>query len=148
MVVPGTTYLSDGLETRMPPISFTRISHTQNERLKYVHTVTVQTLESYTDTVSTYHIAGKFWRGIKFGGLAVHAYKYQIKVRQYFLHAYIRMVIPYRTTKFNSANIFAQADSRQSAKFNFHQIFRLYGIHVEHTVYVLYRALVIHSSAF
>ena len=69
----------------------------------------------------------KIWRGIKFGGLVVRAYNRQIKVRQYFLHAYIRMAIPYRTAKFKSANIFARADSMRSAKFNSRQIFRLYG---------------------
>ena len=69
----------------------------------------------------------KIWRGIKFDGLAVRAYNRQIKIRQYFLHAYIRMAILYRAAKFKSANIFARADSRQSAKFNSRQIFRLYG---------------------
>ena len=47
----------------------------------------------------------KIWRGIKVGGLAVRAYNRQIKARQYFLHAYIRMAILYRTAKFKSANI-------------------------------------------
>ena len=49
----------------------------------------------------------KFWRGIKFGDLAVCLCNCQIKIRQYFLLGYIRMVIPYRTAKFKSANIFA-----------------------------------------
>ena len=80
----------------------------------------------YTCTTITY--SQKIWRGIKFGGLAVRAYKRQIKVRQYFLHAYIRIAIPYRTAKFKSANIFARADSRRFAKFNSLQIFRLYSI--------------------
>ena len=48
----------------------------------------------------------KIWQGIKFGGLAVSACDRQIKIRQYFILAYIRMAIPYRTAKFKSANIF------------------------------------------
>ena len=49
----------------------------------------------------------KIWRGIKFGILAVYLCDRQIKIRQYFILAYniIGMVIPYRTTKFKSANI-------------------------------------------
>ena len=35
----------------------------------------------------------KSWRGIKFGGLAVYLCNCQIKIRQYFLLTYIRMVI-------------------------------------------------------
>ena len=45
----------------------------------------------------------KIWR---VGGLY---YNCQIKIRQNFLLAYIHMVIPYRTTKFKSANILAIA---------------------------------------
>ena len=49
----------------------------------------------------------------------MYTYNRQIKVYQNFLRAYnyIRMAILYRTTKFKSANIFARADSRRSAKF-------------------------------
>ena len=50
-----------------------------------------------------YRIAGKF------GGLAVCLCNRQIKIRQNFLLAYIRMVIPYRTAKSKFANIFVHA---------------------------------------
>ena len=47
----------------------------------------------------------------------------------YFLLEYvIHMVIPYRTTKFKSANIFSMAILGPSAKFNSCQYFRLYGM--------------------
>ena len=47
----------------------------------------------------------KIWRGIKYGGLVVYLCNCQIKICQYFLLAYIiRMVIPYRTTKFKDTN--------------------------------------------
>ena len=75
---------------------------------------------------SVYRIAGKFggelnWR---FGGLY---YNRQIKIRQNFLLAYIRMAIPYRTAKFKYANILAIAILGSTAKFNARQYFRLYG---------------------
>ena len=40
----------------------------------------------------------------------------------------MHMVIPYRTTKFKSANIFSMAILGPSAKFNSCQYFRLYGM--------------------
>ena len=58
----------------------------------------------------------KIWRGIKFGGLAVYYYNRQIKIRQNFLLAYIRMAIPYRTAKFKSANILSIAILGSTAK--------------------------------
>ena len=69
----------------------------------------------------------KIWWGIKFGGLAVYYYNRQIKFRQIFLLAYIRMAIPYRTAKFKSANILSIAILGSTAKFNARQYFRLYG---------------------
>ena len=51
----------------------------------------------------------------------------QIKMRQYFILAYIHVAIPYRTAKFKSANIFAIAIWGPTAKFNSRQYFRLYG---------------------
>ena len=50
---------------------------------------------------------------MKFGGLAVHAYNYQITIHKYISYTYIRMTIPYWTAKFKPANIFAHADSMQ-----------------------------------
>ena len=69
-------------------------------------------------------------RGIKFGGLAVYLYNRQIRIRQYFILAYIRMVIPYRTAKFKSASIFAMVIWRSTAnlKFNSRQYFHLHGM--------------------
>ena len=56
----------------------------------------------------TFHVAlhcilysRKIWQVIKFGGLAVYLCNRQIKIRQYFLLAYIRIEIPYRTAKLN-----------------------------------------------
>ena len=72
----------------------------------------------------------KIWLGIKFGGLAVYLCNRQIKMRQYFILAYIHVAIPYRTAKFKSANIFAIAIWGPTAKFNSRQYFRLYGMHV------------------
>ena len=69
----------------------------------------------------------KIWRGIKiwrFGGLY---YYRQIKIRQNFLLAYIRMAILYRIAKFKSANILAIAILGSTTKFNARQYFRLYG---------------------
>ena len=51
----------------------------------------------------------KFWRGIKFGGLADRLSNRQIKIRQNFLLAYIHMAILCRTAKFKSANTFEMA---------------------------------------
>ena len=48
----------------------------------------------------------KIWRGIKFGSLAVYLNNRQIKIRQNFLLAYIRVAIPYQTAKLKSANTF------------------------------------------
>ena len=63
-----------------------------------------------------YRIAGKF------GGL--YYYNHQIKICQNFLLTYIRMVIPYWTTKFNPPIFFLGS----TAKFNSRQYFRLYSI--------------------
>ena len=73
-------------------------------------------------TTCTYRIAGKF------GGLAVYLNNRQIKIRQNFLLAYIRVAIPYRTAKLNSTNTFAMAIWDPTAKFNSRQYFQLYGI--------------------
>ena len=70
----------------------------------------------------------KIWRGIKFEGLVVPPYNHQIKIRQIFFCAYVRMAIPYRTAKLKSANIFVMSVWDQTAKFNSCQYFRLYGI--------------------
>ena len=70
----------------------------------------------------------KIWRRIKFGGLAVYLNNRQIKIRQNFLLAYIRVAIPYRTAKLNSTNTFAMAIWDPTAKFNSRQYFQLYGI--------------------
>ena len=69
-----------------------------------------------------YNYSQKFWQ---FGGLY---YNRQIKIRQNFLLAYIRMAIPYRTAKFKSANILAIAILGSTTKFNSRQYFRLYSI--------------------
>ena len=53
-----------------------------------------------------YHIARKFDRELKFGGLVVCLCNREIEIRQYFLLAYICMAIPYQTAKFKSTNIF------------------------------------------
>ena len=39
----------------------------------------------------------KFWQGIKFDSLVVYFCNCRIKICQYFILAYIRLVIPYRT---------------------------------------------------
>jgi hypothetical protein len=52
-------------------------------------------------------------------------YNHQIKTSYSHIHC-IRMAIPYRTAKFKSANIRAILGS--TAKFNYRQYFRLYGI--------------------
>ena len=72
-------------------------------------------------TEKAYRIAGKF------GGLAVYLNNRQIKIRQHFLLAYIRMAIPYQTAKLKSANTFAMAIWDPTAKFNSRQYFQLYG---------------------
>ena len=70
----------------------------------------------------------RIWQVIKFGGLAVYLCNCQIKIRQYFILAYIHMAIPYRTAKFKPTNMFAMAIWDPTAKFNSRQYFRLYGI--------------------
>ena len=75
--------------------------------------------------VMYYCRAGKFGGELKFGSLAVCLCNRQIKICQYFLLAYIHIVIPYRTT---TANIFAMAILGPTAKFNSCQNFRLYSI--------------------
>ena len=77
----------------------------------------------------------KIWR---FGGL-YYMYNRQIKIRQNFLLAYIRMAIPYRTAKFKSANILPIAILGSTAKFNSRQYFRLYGIHISPGIYYNYQ---------
>ena len=58
----------------------------------------------------------KIWR---FGSLS---HNRQIKLRQYFVLAYIiRMAIPYQTTKFKFADIFAMVIWGPTVKFNSHQ---------------------------
>ena len=65
----------------------------------------------------------KNWRGIKFGSLVVCLYNRQIKIRQYFLLAYIRMAIPYRTAKFKSAKYFCNGDFGPNRQIWFPPIF-------------------------
>ena len=69
------------------------------------------------------------WQGIKFGGLAVYITTAKLKFTK-ISYSYIHMAIPYRTAKFKSANIFIHVIViwGSSAKFNFRQYFRLYGI--------------------
>ena len=74
------------------------------------------------DLHNTIPYSRKIWR---FGSLY---YNHQIKIRQNFLLAYIRMAIPYQTAKFKSANILAIAILGSTAKFNSRQYFRLYSI--------------------
>ena len=69
----------------------------------------------------------RIWWAIKFGGLVV-CYNRQIKIRQNFLLAYIRMVIPYRTAKFKSTNILTIAILGSTAKFNSRHYLWLYNI--------------------
>ena len=64
----------------------------------------------------------KIWQ---FGSLY---YNCQIKIRQNFLLACIRMAILYQTAKFKFANILAIAILGSTAKFNSRQYFRLYSI--------------------
>ena len=72
----------------------------------------------------------KIWRGIKIWQFGSLYYNRQIKIRQNFLLAYnMCMAIPYRTTKFKSANILKIAILGSTTKFNSRQYFRLYGIH-------------------
>ena len=78
----------------------------------------------------------KYWRSIKFGGLAVgeatvkfnpsnlsaiYVYTY------YFTRARARILYVGTTAKFKSANIFISAARDQTAKFKDRQYFRLYG---------------------
>ena len=65
------------------------------------------------------------WKIWQFGGLY---YNRQIKIRKNFLLAYIHMAIPYRTTKFKSANILGIAILGSTAKLNSRQYFWLYSI--------------------
>ena len=84
-------------------------------------------LDLLLDVYTLIPYSRKIWRGIKFGSLAVYYYNRQIKIRQNFLLAHIRMAIPYRTAKFKSANILSIAILGSTAKFNARQYFRLYG---------------------
>ena len=64
-------------------------------------------------------MAGKFWQGIKFGGLAVY-----LSNRQFFLLTYnIRMAIPYLTAKFKSTYTFGMVIWDPTAKLNSRQYF-------------------------
>ena len=94
--------------------------------LSYERTALDDTTESSNSACIPY--SRKIWRGIKFGVLAIYSSNCQIKICQNFLFAYIHMVIPYRTTKFKSANMFAMAIWDPTTKFNSRQYFRLYGI--------------------
>ena len=76
----------------------------------------------------------KIWQGIKFGSLAVNR---QIKIHQNFLLAYIHAAIPYRTTKFKSASIFAIMILGSTTKFNSCQYFQLYSIYMYRVLYNL-----------
>ena len=90
----------------------------------------IMTINSYPSLCRKYmHIlySRKIWRGIKFGSFGSQYYNCQIKIRQIFLLAYIRMVIPYRTAKFKSANVLAIAILATTAKLNSCQYFWLYG---------------------
>ena len=60
----------------------------------------------------------KIWQGIKFGGLVLHLCDHHIKIRQYFMLAYIRMVILTETPTLKSTNIFSMAILGSIAKFN------------------------------
>ena len=70
-----------------------------------------------------YRIAGKF------GGFAVCLCNHQIKINQNFLLTYniYTLVIPYRTAKLKSTNIFTMAIWAPTVKFNSRQYIRLYG---------------------
>ena len=98
---------------------------------KSINVVTNTHNNNYYTHYSLEHIpySRKIWRGIKFGGLAVlHVYyNRQIKIRQIFLLAYIRMAIPYRTAKFKSANTLIIAILGSTTNFNSRQYFWLYG---------------------
>ena len=76
-----------------------------------------------------YCIAGKFGGELNFGGLAVWSTTTKLKSANIsYSHNYVRMVIPYQTSKFKSTNIFAIAILGPTAKFNSCQYFQLYGI--------------------
>ena len=47
-----------------------------------------------------------------------------------YMYIHVHMTIPYRTVKFNSANIFISATLGQTTKFKDRQYFRLYGIQI------------------
>ena len=68
----------------------------------------------------------KIWLGIKFGSLVVYIPTAKLKSAKNFLLAYICIVIPYRTAKFKSTNIFPIAILGSTTKFNYRQYFRLY----------------------
>ena len=60
----------------------------------------------------------KIWWGIQFGGLAVCLATTKLNLPIFFYLHIICMVIPYRTTKFKSANIFTMAILSPTAKLN------------------------------
>ena len=66
--------------------------------------------------VSTLPYSREIWQGIKFGSLVVYLCNCHIKIHQYFILAYIRMAIPYRTAK------------GPTTKYNSHQYFQLHSI--------------------
>ena len=75
------------------------------------------------------HSSYRVWWGIIFGGLVVYLCNHQIKIRYYFLLAYIiHVVIPYQPAKLKSANIFAMGILGPTTKFNSRQYFWLYCI--------------------
>ena len=74
----------------------------------------------------------KYWRSIKFGGLAVGEATVKFKSVKFKcdLRVRVRAYYMYGTTaKFKSANIFISAAQDQTAKFKDCQYFRLYGIY-------------------
>ena len=119
------------------PAWLVTILHLYHSACNCVHTTILILIHSYSKMLYQYSqeyifllpYSRKFWRGIKFGGLAVCLCNHQIKICQYFLLAYICMAIPYWTTKFKSANIFAMAILGPTGKLNSCQYFRLYGIY-------------------
>ena len=82
----------------------------------------VQTLADLGNNVP---YSRKYWRGIKFGSLAVYMYITTAKLKpakiSYSHIIIICMAIPYGITKFKSANILAIVILGSTAKFNSHQ---------------------------
>ena len=73
----------------------------------------------------------KYWRSIKFGGLAVGEATVKFKSVKFKCDLRVRVRAYYMygtTTKFKSTDIFISAAQDQTAKFKDRQYFRLYGI--------------------